>query len=189
MFFATDKEFLGIIAVADTIKEDSPKAIKELKDMGLYVVMITGDNERSANAIGKIAGVNEVIAGVLPDGKEKEIQRLKKYGKVIMVGDGINDAPALTSADIGIAIGAGTDVAIDAADVVIMKNCLSDVAAAIRLRPQDDKKYPREPVLGIHIQYNRNSTCSRCVDTSDWLGDESYVWCGGDEPFKLLCCD
>ena len=133
MFFATDKEFLGIIAVADTIKEDSPKAIKELKDMGLYVVMITGDNERSANAIGKIAGVNEVIAGVLPDGKEKEIQRLKKYGKVIMVGDGINDAPALTSADIGIAIGAGTDVAIDAADVVIMKNCLSDVAAAIRL--------------------------------------------------------
>ena len=135
-----------------------------------------------ANAIGKIAGVNEVIAGVLPDGKEKEIQRLKKYGKVIMVGDGINDAPALTSADIGIAIGAGTDVAIDAADVVIMKNCLSDVAAAIRLS--------HRTIRNIHENlYNRNSTCSRCVDTSDWLGDESYVWCGGDEPFKLLCCD
>lgn len=101
--------------------------------MGLYVVMITGDNEKSANAIGKIAGVDEVVAGVLPDGKEKEIRRLKKYGRVIMVGDGINDAPALTTADIGIAIGAGTDVAIDAADVVLMKSRLSDVAAAIRL--------------------------------------------------------
>ncbi len=133
MFFATDKEFLGIIAVADTIKKDSPDAIKQLKDMGLYVVMITGDNEKSANAIGKIAGVDEVIAGVLPDGKEKEIRRLKQKGKVIMVGDGINDAPALTAADIGIAIGAGTDVAIDAADVVLMKSRLSDVAAAIRL--------------------------------------------------------
>ena len=133
MFFATDKEFLGIIAVADTIKEDSQEAIKQLKDMGLYVVMITGDNEKSANAIGKIAGVDEVVAGVLPDGKEKEIRRLKKYGRVIMVGDGINDAPALTTADIGIAIGAGTDVAIDAADVVLMKSRLSDVAAAIRL--------------------------------------------------------
>ena len=133
MFFATDKEFLGIIAVADTIKADSPEAIKQLKDMGLYVVMITGDNEKSANAIGKIAGVDEVVAGVLPDGKEKEIRRLKEKGKVIMVGDGINDAPALTAADIGIAIGAGTDVAIDAADVVLMKSRLSDVAAAIRL--------------------------------------------------------
>ena len=133
MFFATDKEFLGIIAVADTIKADSPEAIKQLKDMGLYVVMITGDNEKSANAIGKIAGVDEVVAGVLPDGKEKEIRRLKGKGKVIMVGDGINDAPALTAADIGIAIGAGTDVAIDAADVVLMKSRLSDVAAAIRL--------------------------------------------------------
>ena len=133
MFFATDKEFLGIIAVADTIKADSTEAIKQLKDMGLYVVMITGDNEKSANAIGKIAGVDEVVAGVLPDGKEKEIRRLKEKGKVIMVGDGINDAPALTAADIGIAIGAGTDVAIDAADVVLMKSRLSDVAAAIRL--------------------------------------------------------
>ena len=133
MFFATDKEFLGIIAVADTIKADSPEAIKQLKDMGLYVVMITGDNEKSANAIGEIAGVDEVVAGVLPDGKEKEIRRLKEKGKVIMVGDGINDAPALTAADIGIAIGAGTDVAIDAADVVLMKSRLSDVAAAIRL--------------------------------------------------------
>lgn len=133
MFFATDKEFLGIIAVADTIKEDSPKAVRQLRNMGLHVVMITGDNEKSARAIGRLAGVDEVVAGVLPDGKEREIQRLKKYGKVIMVGDGINDAPALTAADIGIAIGAGTDVAIDAADVVLMKSRLSDVAAAIRL--------------------------------------------------------
>ena len=133
MFFGTEEKFLGFIAVADTIKEDSAKAIAELKNMGMHVVMITGDNEKSARAIGEMAGVDEVIAGVLPEGKEREILRLKEKGPVIMVGDGINDAPALTAADIGIAIGAGTDVAIDAADVVLMKSCLSDVAGAIRL--------------------------------------------------------
>lgn len=133
MFFGTEEKFLGFIAVADIIKEDSAKAIAELKNMGMHVVMITGDNEKSARAIGEMAGVDEVIAGVLPEGKEREIRRLKEKGPVIMVGDGINDAPALTAADIGIAIGAGTDVAIDAADVVLMKSCLSDVAGAIRL--------------------------------------------------------
>lgn len=133
MFFGTEEKFLGFIAVADTIKEDSAKAIAELKNMGMHVVMITGDNEKSARAIGEMAGVDEVIAGVLPEGKEREIRRLKEKGPVIMVGDGINDAPALIAADIGIAIGAGTDVAIDAADVVLMKSCLSDVAGAIRL--------------------------------------------------------
>ena len=133
LFFARDGELCGIIAVADIIKEDSPQAIKEMRNMGIHVVMLTGDNERTAKAIGAKAGVDEVIAGVLPDGKESVIRKLQQKGKVIMVGDGINDAPALTSADIGIAIGAGADVAIDAADVVLMKSCLSDVPAAIRL--------------------------------------------------------
>lgn len=133
LFFAREKEFLGIIAVADVIKEDSPRAVKELQNMGIHVVMLTGDNERTANAIGRQAGVDEVIAGVLPDGKEQVIRNLQKKGKVAMVGDGINDAPALTRADIGIAIGAGTDIAIDAADIVLMKSKLSDVPAAIRL--------------------------------------------------------
>ncbi|MDE6208738.1 MAG: heavy metal translocating P-type ATPase [Lachnospiraceae bacterium] len=133
LFFAKNDKMLGIIAVADTIKEESPKAIEELKNMGIRVVMLTGDNERTANAIGSQAGVDEVIAGVLPEGKEKVIKRLKGEGKVAMVGDGINDAPALTRADMGIAIGAGTDIAIDAADVVLMKSRLSDVPAAIRL--------------------------------------------------------
>ena len=133
LFFACDGELIGIIAVADTIKEDSPQAIKEMQNMGIHVVMLTGDNERTAKAIGAKVGVDEVIAGVLPDGKEIVIRKLQQKGKVIMVGDGINDAPALTSADIGIAIGAGADVAIDAADVVLMKSCLSDVPAAIRL--------------------------------------------------------
>lgn len=133
LFFACDGELIGIIAVADTIKGDSPQAIKEMQNMGIYVVMLTGDNERTAKAIGAKAGVDEVIAGVLPDGKESVIRKLQQKGKVIMVGDGINDAPALTSANIGIAIGAGADVAIDAADVVLMKSCLSDVPAAIRL--------------------------------------------------------
>lgn len=133
LFFALDGKLLGIIAVADVIKDDSPKAVKELRNMGIRVVMLTGDNERTANAIGKSAGVDEVIAGVLPSGKEEVIKKLKKLGKVAMVGDGINDAPALTRADIGLAIGAGTDVAIDAADVVLMKSRLSDVPAAIRL--------------------------------------------------------
>ncbi len=133
LFFATDEEFLGTIAVADTIKEDSPSAIQELQNMGIRVVMLTGDNEQTAMAIGAQAGVDEVIAGVLPDGKEAVIRCLKSKGKVAMVGDGINDAPALTRADMGIAIGAGTDVAIEAADIVLMKSRLTDVPAAIRL--------------------------------------------------------
>ena len=133
LFFAKENQFLGIIAVADVIKEDSPQAIRELQNMGIRVVMLTGDNERTAKAIGRQAGVDEVIAGVLPDGKESVIRKLKEQGKVAMVGDGINDAPALTRADMGIAIGAGTDIAIDAADVVLMKSRLSDVPAAIRL--------------------------------------------------------
>ena len=139
LFFALEKELLGIIAVADVIKDDSPQAIKELQDMGIHVVMLTGDNERTAQAIGKKAGVNQVIAGVLPDEKEKVVSAFKQYGKVCMVGDGINDAPALTSADTGMAIGAGTDVAIDAANVVLMKSRLSDVSAAIRLSRQTVK--------------------------------------------------
>lgn len=133
MFFSGDGKLAGIIAVADVIKEDSPSAVRELQNMGIHVVMLTGDNERTARAIGRQAGVDEVIAGVLPEGKEQVIRALKEKGKVAMVGDGINDAPALTRADMGIAIGAGTDIAIDAADVVLMKSCLSDVPAAIRL--------------------------------------------------------
>lgn len=133
LLFAEENTLLGIIAVADVIKEDSPEAIRELHNMGIRVVMLTGDNERTARAIGRQAGVDEVIAGVLPDGKEAVIRRLKQEGKVAMVGDGINDAPALTRADIGIAIGAGTDIAIDAADIVLMKSRLRDVPAAIRL--------------------------------------------------------
>ena len=136
LFFAAEEGFLGIIAVADTIKEDSARAIKEMQDMGIHVVMLTGDNERTARAIGRQAGVNEVIAGVLPEGKESVIRSLQEFGKVAMVGDGINDAPALTRADTGIAIGAGTDVAIDAADVVLMKSSLTDACAAIRLSRQ-----------------------------------------------------
>ncbi|MBQ2324382.1 MAG: metal-transporting ATPase [Oscillospiraceae bacterium] len=133
LLFARGDRLLGVIAVADVIKEDSPQAIRELQNMGIRVVMLTGDNERTAKAIGALSGVDEVISGVLPDGKEAVIRRLREQGKVAMVGDGINDAPALTRADIGIAIGAGTDVAIDAADVVLMKSRLSDVPAAVRL--------------------------------------------------------
>lgn len=133
LIFAKDNRYIGTIAVADTIKEDSHKAVSELKKMGIHVVMLTGDNERTAAIIGKEAGVDEVIAGVLPDGKENVIRELMKKGRTAMVGDGINDAPALTRADIGIAIGAGTDIAIDAADVVLMKSRLTDVAASIRL--------------------------------------------------------
>ncbi len=133
LLFAEDERLIGIIAVADVIKEDSPGAVEELKNMGIHVVMLTGDNERTARAIGAQAGVDEVIAGVLPDGKESVIRSLKKRGRVAMVGDGINDAPALTRADIGIAIGAGTDIAMDAADIVLMKSSLADVPAAVRL--------------------------------------------------------
>ncbi len=133
LFFCTNGELIGIIAVADTMKPDSPQAISELRNMGIRVVMLTGDNERTAHAVGEKAGVDDVVAGVLPDGKQSVIEELKRYGRVAMVGDGINDAPALTSADVGIAIGAGTDIAIDAAEVVLMKSRLSDVPAAIRL--------------------------------------------------------
>ena len=133
LFFAEGEKLIGMIAVADVIKKDSYQAIQELKNMGIHVVMLTGDNERTAKAIGSQAGVDEVIAGVLPDGKEEVVRKLKEKGKVTMVGDGINDAPALTRADIGMAIGAGTDIAIDAADVVLMKSRLLDVPAAIRL--------------------------------------------------------
>lgn len=133
LFFSYDDTYLGMICVADTMEEDSPQAIKEMQNMGIQVVMLTGDNKKTADAIGKKAGVDEVIAGVLPDGKESVIRDLQKHGKVAMVGDGINDAPALTRADIGIAIGAGTDIAIDAADVVLMNSKLTDVTAAIRL--------------------------------------------------------
>ncbi len=136
LLFAKNKQLLGVIAVADTIKEDSAQAIREMQNMGIHVIMLTGDNERTARAIGKQAGVNEVIAGVLPDGKEAVIRKLQEHGRVAMVGDGINDAPALTRANTGIAIGAGADVAIDAADVVLMKSRLTDVAAAIRLSRQ-----------------------------------------------------
>ncbi len=133
LFFARGNRMIGVIAVADVMKEDSPQAIKELKDMGIRVVMLTGDNERTAAAIGVQAGVDQVIAGVLPEGKERVIRSLQETGKVVMVGDGINDAPALTRADVGIAIGAGTDIAVDAADIVLMKSSLLDVPAAIRL--------------------------------------------------------
>ena len=133
LFFALDRQLFGMIAVADIIKDDSEQAVRKLQNMGIHVVMLTGDNEKTAKAIGAQAGVNEVIADVLPEGKERVIRNFKKKGKVAMVGDGINDAPALTRADIGIAIGAGTDIAIDAADVVLMKSRLSDVPAAILL--------------------------------------------------------
>ena len=133
LFFAREGRLLGIIAVADAIRPDSAQAIAQLQGMGIHVVMLTGDNERTARAVGRAAGVNEVVAGVLPDGKERVIRRLKEFGRTAMVGDGINDAPALTRADIGIAIGAGTDVAIDAAGIVLMKSSLADVAAAVRL--------------------------------------------------------
>ena len=133
LYFSLDGKLLGVIAVADVIKEDSPRAVKEMQNMGLQVVMLTGDNPRTARAIGQQAGVDRVYAGVLPEGKESVVRELKQYGKVAMVGDGINDALALTRADVGIAIGAGADVAIDAADVVLMKSRLSDVPAAIRL--------------------------------------------------------
>ena len=133
LLFCKNNRMLGMIAVADTIKSDSPDAVKQLRNMGIRVIMLTGDNERTAKAVAKKAGIDEVIAGVLPDGKEAVIRSLKAQGKVAMIGDGINDAPALTAADTGIAIGAGTDVAIDAADVVLMKSRLTDVPAAIRL--------------------------------------------------------
>ena len=149
LLFASDNKLAGIIAVADVIKEDSPQAVKELQNMGIRVVMLTGDNEKTARAIGKQAGVDEVIAGVLPDGKESVIRSLKEQGKVAMVGDGINDAPALTRADIGIAIGAGTDIAIDAADIVLMKSRLSRCACSHPPQQSYPQKHPRKSFLGI----------------------------------------
>lgn len=142
LFFGEDEKLLGIIAVSDVLKDDSQKAIQELKNLGIFTIMLTGDNEKTAVAIGKSSGVDKVIAGVLPDGKEKVVQKYKQFGKVCMVGDGINDAPALTASDSGMAIGAGTDVAIDAADIVLIKNSLCDVAKAIRLS--------RKTVKNIH---------------------------------------
>lgn len=133
LLFGLDNQFLGMIAVADVVKEDSTEAVKELTDMGIRVIMLTGDNERTAKAVASRAGITEVIAGVLPDGKEQVVRSLKEEGRVAMAGDGINDAPALTRADVGIAIGTGTDVAIDAADVVLMKSSLKDIPAAVRL--------------------------------------------------------
>ena len=176
--------FLGMIAVADVIKPESPQAIQELQDMGIRVVMLTGDNERTAQAIGKQAGVDEVIAGVLPDGKEQVIRQLKEQGKVAMVGDGINDAPALTRADIGIAIGAGTDIAIDAADVVLMKSKLNDVPAAIRLSRRTLINI-RENLFWAFIYY-WNSVGSRCMDSAIWLAVKSDVRSSSHELIQLL---
>ena len=145
LLFMGDNKLLGIIAVADVIKEDSPKAIKELQNMGIRVVMLTGDNEKTAKAIGKQVGVDTVISDVLPDGKESVIKELMTYGKVAMVGDGINDAPALTRADVGIAIGAGTDVAVDAADVVLMNSKLTDVSGCATRRYSITRTRRRTP--------------------------------------------
>ena len=186
LFFGGAGRLMGVIAVADTIKEDSPRAIQELQNMGIRVVMLTGDNQRTADAIGRQAGVDEVIAGVLPDGKEAVIRRLQESGKVAMVGDGINDAPALTRADTGIAIGAGTDVAIDAADVVLMNSKLSDVPAAIRSEPRHPAQHPRKPVLGVHLQHHRHPAGRRCLHPA---GPDAQpdVWCRRHEPFQLLC--
>ena len=188
LLFAKDDVLIGMIAVADVIKEDSPKAVQELQNMGIRVVMLTGDNEQTAKAIGAQAGVDQVIAGVLPDGKEAVIRKLKEYGKVAMVGDGINDAPALTRADIGIAIGAGADVAIDAADVVLMKSRLSDVPAAVRLSRATLRNIHENlfwaffyNVIGIPL------AGSRCMDPDFRMDAEPDVRSTGDEPVKFLC--
>ena len=206
LFFSKDNQLIGIIAVADVIKEDSAQAVREMQNMGIRVVMLTGDNERTARAIGAQAGVDEVIAGVLPDGKESVIRKLKKQGKVVMVGDGINDAPALTRADIGIAIGAGTDVAIDAADVVLMKSRLSDVPAAIRLSRATLRNIHQNlfwaffyNALGIPLacgafiplgitllQHAGYSAGGRCVHSAAGLAAEPHVRCGSHEPEQLL---
>ena len=184
LFFGNEDRLLGVIAVADVIKEDSPQAIKELQNMGIHVVMLTGDNERTAKAIGQQAGVDEVIAGVLPEGKEQVIRKLKEKGKVAMVGDGINDAPALTRADMGIAIGAGTDVAIDAADVVLMKSRLSDVPAAIRMS--------RATLRNIHENlfwaffYNIIGIPLAAGVSAVRMEIKSDVRCGSHEFIKLL---
>lgn len=189
LFFAEDGKILGMVAVADVMKEDSPEAIAELKNMGIHVVMLTGDNEQTAQAIGKQAGVDEVIAGVLPDGKEAVIANLQKKGKVAMVGDGVNDAPALTRADMGIAIGAGTDIAIDAADVVLMKSRLSDVPAAIRLSRATLRNIHENLFWAFIYNIIGIPLAARCVGSFIWLDIESDVRCSSDESVKLLCCD
>lgn len=189
LLFAKNHTCAGLIAVADTLKEDSPQAVAELRDMGIRVIMLTGDNERTAKAIGAQAGVDEVIAGVLPEGKEAEIRKLKEQGKVAMVGDGINDAPALTRADTGIAIGAGTDVAIDAASVVLVKSRLRDVPAAIRLS--------RATLRNIHENlfwaffYNIIGIPLAAGVWYPIFGVEikSNVWRGSHELIQLLCRD
>ena len=189
LFFAEDDKLLGVIAVADVIKDDSRQAINELKGMGIRVVMLTGDNAATAQAIGREAGVDDVISDVLPDGKAKVIRELKREGKVAMVGDGINDAPALTEADIGIAIGAGTDVAIDAADVVLMNSKLTDASAAIRLTPRNDTQHSRKPILGVHLQHYRNPACGRRVHKSARLAAQPDVRRGCNESLELLRSD
>ena len=186
LFFSKDGRLIGVIAVADVIKEDSPKAIRELQNMGIRVVMLTGDNERTAKAIGAQAGVDEVIAGVLPDGKESVIRSLKKKGKVAMVGDGINDAPALTRADMGIAIGAGTDIAIDAADIVPDEEQAYRRPGRDPLKPRDAAQYPREPVLGVLLQCHRHPAGGRRVDPAVRLAVKSDVRSRGHEPVELL---
>ena len=188
MFFSENGRLAGIIAVADTMKEDSRQAVSELRNMGIRVVMLTGDNERTARAIGAQAGVDDVIAGVLPDGKESVIRKLQQYGKVAMVGDGINDAPALTRADMGIAIGAGTDVAIDAADVVLMKSRLSDVAAAVRLSRATLRNIHENLFWAFFLQRDRYSAGSRCMDPDFRMDIKPDVRCGGHELVQLLCC-
>ena len=186
LFFAENEHLLGVIVVADTMKDDSAQAVGELHEMGIRVVMLTGDNEKTARAIGSRAGVDDVIAGVLPDGKESVIKDLKKQGKVIMVGDGINDAPALTSADIGIAIGAGSDVAIDAADVVLMKSSLGRTGGDPN-QPRNASKYPRKSVLGVFLQHPRHSAGGGHFHLSG-LHFEPHVCGGGDESVELLRC-
>ena len=176
LFFAKEDQLIGIIAVADVIKEDSPKAVKELQNMGIHVVMLTGDNERTAKAIGRQAGVDEVIADVLPDGKEAVIRKLKKKGKVAMVGDGINDAPALTRADMGIAIGAGTDIAIDAADVVLMKSRLSDVPAAIRMSKATLRNIHENLFWAFFYNVIGIPACSRYLVSNLRMEIKSDVW-------------
>ncbi len=176
---------LGLIAVADVIKADSPQAVKELQNMGIHVVMLTGDNERTARAIGAQAGVDEVIAGVLPEGKEQVIRQLKEKGNVAMVGDGINDAPALTRADMGIAIGAGTDVAIDAADVVLMKSRVR-CSGSDPSEPGDSDQYSRESVLGILLQCDRYSAAGVWYPVIR-MEIKSDVRRCGDELIQFLC--
>ena len=186
VLFAKDNRLLGIIAVADTIKDDTPQAVRDLKNMGIHVVMLTGDNEITARAIAEQAGVDEVVAGVLPDGKEVVIRKLMEKGKVAMVGDGINDAPALTRADVGIAIGAGTDIAIDAADVVLMKSSIRDVAAAIRISRATIRNIHENLFWAFFYNVIGIPLAAGCYVAAIWLDSESYVWRSGHGAFKFL---